>query len=316
MHRPLTTLLLVILAVAACLPHAIATWWNAACISRSTACKRWLSSRTEGCKPFTNAGGQPVQCKTSACTFCAGLKKPKPNSPCTIALLKQLCADLTSTQPPSPPTPPTALVNKPNCVWAANARDEVVIDPSTLAASLPSSWTVTSRAGRNGIVYKVGSSSTSRETPRTAAASAICYRVRMRTSGDYYFTTVSYAPKRETNNDALFRSSSTGILFFRPPGDWHMHSWGDRGWFFGEQYSGGLSDDLFHSRESDPAPNRFHIPDVKAGTVFRFCMAGRSPKFEIYRLVFVKCKTNKNPALDTCKGGKVGVMNLATTSCV
>lgn len=311
MHRPISALFLPILVAGVLLPHVAATWWSASCISRSAKCSRWLSDRTEGCKPFTAAYMQPLQCKTSACTFCAGLKKPKPNSPCTIALLKQLCASFKSTTPQAPPKPP---MNKGNCVWAANNRDEVVIDP-TFVSSLPSQWTKTSRAGRAGIVYKAGGSTT-RDTPGMASKSAICYRVRMRSSGDYYFTTISYAAGKEVHNDAFFRSASTGILFFRPPGDWHMHSWGNNGWFFGEQYSGGMSDDLFHSRDSDPAPNRFHIPDVTAGTTFRFCIAGRSPRFEIYRLVFVKCKTNTNPALNTCKGGKVGVWNLPTTACV
>lgn len=308
MHRPISALFLALVVAGALLPHAAAIWWSAACISRSVNCKHWLATRTEGCKPFTDASMQPMQCKTSACTFCAGLKTPKPNSPCTITLLKQLCSGLGSTAPPTPPK------NKGNCVWAANMRDQVVIDP-TYVTSLSSQWTATSRAGRNGIVFKVGGSTT-RKTPRMASQSAICYHIRMRTSGDYYFTAITYAPEKQVHNDAFFRSASTGILFFRPPGDWHMHSWGDRGWFFGEQYSGGLSDDLLHSRDSDPAPNRFHIPDVVAGITFRFCIAGRSPRFEIYRLVFVKCKSNKNPALDTCKGGKVGVMNLARTACV
>lgn len=76
-----------------------------------------------------------------------------------------------------------------------------------------------------------------------------------------------------------------------------------------------LSDDLLHMRRSDPVPNRFVMPKVKGGSVFEVCVAGRSPQFEIYALVLVKCERNEDPNLDTCRGGKMDVIEVEAGSC-
>lgn len=77
-----------------------------------------------------------------------------------------------------------------------------------------------------------------------------------------------------------------------------------------------LSDDLLHMRRSDPLPNRFVLPRVKKGRVFEVCVAGRSARFEIYAIVLVKCEGHEVAEMDTCRGGKIGLLDVRAGSCM
>lgn len=56
--------------------------------------------------------------------------------------------------------------------------------------------------------------------------------------------------------------------------------------------------------------HRFVVEDLKGGRPFRVCVSGRSFRYELFRIVFVKCEGNE------CTGGRVeGVKRLPTSPC-
>lgn len=119
----------------------------------------------------------------------------------------------------------------------------------------------------------------------------LCFNIHVKLPGGYYLTALSYAPHNTEHNDMWVRSS-LGFELWKggrngtlggvvKPREWRKayQNYGTRG----------ISDDL---KTIDFNGHRFIIPvaEKKEGERFQVCVSGRSYRYEVFRLILVKCK--------------------------
>lgn len=168
------------------------------------------------------------------------------------------------------------------CTW--EGTDELRLD---LGQVLPvSGWEprVRSESGLtlNGLVYKPDVSS----GIDSEGSGELCFPVTMSTSGNYFFTMISYTPKRTDHNDMWVTTSK----------QLRMSAIRDSRTFDSEplKYLKAFQNraNIFATsmKNKDRDGHRFEIVGVDAGVSFRVCISGRSSKFEIFALVLKRCE--------------------------
>lgn len=147
-------------------------------------------------------------------------------------------------------------------------------------------WVPTKRDGLIGLVYEP---SKNRGIDMRGAKGKMCFNVNVKIPGGYYFTALSYAPHNTEHND-MWVESSLGFELWKggkngtlggvvKPTEWRKayQNYGIRG----------ISDDL---KTIDFNGHRFIIPVVNSDAGFQVCVSGRSYRYEVFRLILVKCK--------------------------
>lgn len=179
---------------------------------------------------------------------------------------------------PMKPKPPTKKPNPPpsggGCAFRAT-NGKIVIPMTSL--KLTGAWT---RVGNSIVWKKFGGGGID-----PAGSGTICAKVIFSQSGIYYMTGTSSAPHPTEHNDAWFRFSG-GLDAYRPQTKSIRR--GNAGWYKGYQNMGGnrLANYLL---TIDFNGHQFLTKFVTAGRTYSMCVSGRSSKYAIQKMVFVKC---------------------------
>lgn len=191
--------------------------------------------------------------------------------------------------------------NNGKCVWTGS-KNSIVIDLGKVALS--KGWVRSFRNGMSGIMFM---KSPYRGISPKGMIGKMCFSVRAPLSGMYYMTAVSYAPHPTEHNDVWVETSKGFELWQHgrrgpnaSPGSW-LKAYQNKG-------TNGMSEDF---KTIDFNGHRFLVPNVVKGQTFRVCLAGRSLKYELYKMVLTKCGGMM------CKGGiMTNMMNMKSSRCV
>lgn len=176
------------------------------------------------------------------------------------------------------------------CVWRGRGK-KVVVDLGSVRPY--GGWVRAKRDGLVGIEFKT--SPVNGISP-PGVYGRYCFKLQAPVAGKYYLTAISYAPHKSEHNDAWLWSSKAFELWKR--GDKWRNGVAPGTWLkaFQSDFKRGMSDNW---RTIDFEGYRFLIPNVRKGEIFQLCIAGRSKKYEMYRIIAVKCEG------DGCKGYRV-----------
>ena len=120
------------------------------------------------------------------------------------------------------------------------------------------------------------------------AKGQMCFRLRLRKAGNYFMTFISYAPHPTDNNDAWIKVNKQLKLVSLKKGGGSI-SMNPNVYLKAYQNNGkkyGMSSDM-HTKDNDP--HKFIIMRVRAGENIKICIAGRSFRFEVYRIILKRC---------------------------
>lgn len=211
----------------------------------------------------------------------------------SVSASASITASVSPSVSPATPTPVPS-----GCLWTGSgaddseedddkADDDIVMDLSRVP-SLASGWTPCYRDGFSGLIYKRQRNLGIDPRPDQNGSNTdpMCFSVYPRRSGTYFLTSLSYAPHNTEHNDAWV-SSSHGFELWRrsvrhsivSPGKWRKayQNFGKKGI-------------AMFMKTIDHNGHRFLVPNVKKGEVFKVCLAGRSFRYEMFRLVLIKCR--------------------------
>lgn len=203
----------------------------------------------------------------------------------------------TSVPPPTKTTEQTTMTptsGNGNCsTWIPNANGDIVIP--LLSSLATDGWQPVSRAGFSGLIYEPGKA-TGRDKP--GQSGVICMNVLLSNAGKYYLTALSHAPHNTEHNDMWVRGSKGFELWQggKPPkfgGRVSAAEWRKAYQNYGRR---GIADDL---KTIDNNGHRFVVPEGNGKEVMELCVSGRSYRFELFRLILVKCDDNNSAV---CKG--------------
>lgn len=192
------------------------------------------------------------------------------------------CFNGSSAPPPSGSNrtkpPPQQQKNKPParkgpCVFRGS-NGKIVIDANSL--KLAGDWT---RSGK-AVVWKRGGGA----GIAPMGAGTMCANVIFPSSGTYYQTAVTQAPHGTEHNDMWIKFSG-GVDLYRPEGG---SASGNAGWYKGYQNDGGMRV-ANYLLTIDHNGHQFITKYVTAGRVYTLCISGRSTRYFVYKIVFVKC---------------------------
>lgn len=290
------------------------------CISESVKCGSYYAKYSRSCVVDRFYKKQPMACLKYACNWCTKFKKQSRILPCSHWRVRNVCKQLqhkkkknnnnkdnkdkkdkypsgkrpNSSKPtPSSPHKPANPGYRPptsgnQCTWTGRDNN-IVIDFGKVTPS--GGWERCTRRGYKGIEF--------RRSPARGAISPkgkhgkICFSLRAPMGGSYYMTAVSYAPHPTEHNDVWVASSKGFILRKHGGRPRYIHP---MQWTKAYQNNGkkGMSE---HFKTVDHDGHRFIVPGLNKGEKFNVCIAGRSKKYELYHMVFVKCESVY------CKGG-------------
>lgn len=218
---------------------------------------------------------QPHQCRVAACRYCYTGKRRVTADVCSTDAIVKNC--FKSKPAASKPAPPKRAPTKParrGCVYFSGGG-KVVIRATELR--IGSHW---NRVG-DAIVWKKGGG----QGIDAMGSGTVCANVRFRKGGVWYMTAVSSAPHPTEHNDAWFRFSG-GVDLYRPQSG--SFKKGSGGWYKGFQNNGG-NKPADYIVTIDHNGHQFLTKPVRKGKVYQVCVSGRSTKFSLYKLVFIKC---------------------------
>lgn len=254
-------------------------FFAARCIARSKQCGPYDARFSGSCKAGTVYWQQPRQCVEYACNWCKTDKSWSRKAPCTNWRVRGACFNLNKEAPSPSPRPVSPGGGICRGVWRGSG-DNVVIDLGR--SPLGQGWQYVSRGGYKGMIFK---QSPARGISPPGRYGRICYKVQAPQDGKYYFTAISYAPHVTEHNDVWVATSKGFELWqagnyrkYVAPGSW-LKAYQNNG-------KKGISE---HFKTIDFDGHRFLIPNVKAYRTFEVCIAGRSKKYEMYRLILKKC---------------------------
>lgn len=274
--------------LAAC--HAVGpnNYAAAMCSGRGPRCSPSLARGSGLCRPNVWMTSQPTNCQIAACKFCRQGTRRTTSPACKWPAIYKNCfggkvpgGGNTAPAPPKPPvkapTPPSggSRQQPQGCVYSATGNKLVI--PAT-QLRIGSQW---SRVG-NAIVWKKQGGG----GIDAKGSGAVCANVKFSTPGVYYFTGVSSAPHPTEHNDAWFKFSG-GFDLYRPQA--RSFRSGNNEWYKGYQ-NNGRNNPADYIVTIDHNGHQMLTKPVVAGRVYKICVAGRSSKYSIFKLVFLKCQ--------------------------
>lgn len=220
---------------------------------------------------------QPKQCQLAACRYCYKGSRRTTATVCSSDAIVKNCFKSKPSVPAPAPRPPKRAPSKParkGCVYTSG-RGKVVIRATEL--SIGSHW---DRVGDAIVWKKEGGHGID-----AMGSGTVCANVKFRQGGVWYLTAVSSAPHPTEHNDAWFKFSG-GVDLYRPQGGSLRK--GSGGWYKGYQNNGG-NKRADYILTIDRDGHQFLTKPVKKGRVYQVCVSGRSTKYSLLKLVFVKC---------------------------
>lgn len=260
----------------------------AMCSGRGPSCSPSLARGSGLCLPKVWMTSQPTNCQIAACKFCRKGNRRTTSPACKWEAISKNCFGGRSPAPgnsvPRPPRqpvkPPTVAAQAPRqvpkgCVYSTTGNKLVI---SATGLKIGSQWT---RVG-NAIVWK-------KQGGRgidAKGSGAVCANVRFGKPGIYYFTGISSAPHPTEHNDAWFKFSG-GFDLYRPQA--RSFRSGNNDWYKGYQNNGG-NNPANYIVTIDHNGHQMLTKPVVAGRVYKICVAGRSSKYSLFKLAFIKCE--------------------------
>lgn len=296
MSKMSTSLLLLFFLLSASVCQAVQLY-AARCLARSTRCPAGLARKSGVCQSRTDAFQQSSECKTEACIYCRTNDQARLQKfPCKKRKIREICAQNDDSSP----------ITTSSCTFTQSSSNDAIVIPMTddMASK---GWASTRRNGLAGLVYKPFGAKNNNKKVHNGK---MCFKVNAKMSGDFYFTALSYA-KNSRRFNTLWVQSSLGFQMWKPGtnGMWVKTSDGFEVWKDGTDASlgGVVPPNGWRKAYQNRGPNgiaanlktvdfdghRLIIPDVKANAQFQVCMSGRSPTFEVFRLILIHCQGNE-----------------------
>lgn len=269
-------------------------YYAAQCTGEGPRCIPWTAGSSRVCFPYRWMSAQPRNCIQAACNYCYfGDRRYSAQICRRLAIYKNCFNGQAPTRPapapkrpaaPAPPAPPAPRpqpprpqprpAGGPGCAFRADG-DKIVIP--TWAMGAGNGWnrngdgSITWKAGGGGGIDRMGSGQ-------------VCSNIKVKVDGQYYFTAVTRAPHGTEHNDGWFRFSG-GFQLYKPGGRTIN---GNSGWYKGYQNRGGnrMADYLV---TIDFNGHQFITNYLTTSGTYQVCISGRSTRFTVYSLVFVRC---------------------------
>lgn len=153
-------------------------------------------------------------------------------------------------------------------------------------------WTPVTNGGLNGLIFR------KEKTHGIVGAGSegkMCFSIKPGMAGDYMATAVSAAPHGSDNNDMWFGSSKgwkllqAGSFYTPDPKPFEFRK--------AYQNMGGRRlADYISTKDHDG--HYFVAPNVGENETIQICIAGRSYKYEVFKIILVKCNSR------FCTGGR------------
>lgn len=199
-----------------------------------------------------------------------------------------------------------------NCTWtASNAEgDIVVVDLGRVP--LVRDWSRTKRGNYTGIVYKEGGD---HHIDGKKQSIETCFPIQVAVSGRYFFTALSYAPHGSEFNDCFARSPKLGFSLWKAGKQWFPTAYSSTDKMKAYQNNGarGMIVSLKHK---DHDGHRFLINGVEKGKAFKVCISGRSKRFEMFKLIFIKCFGDHCTGKPFWEVGNLPIEHLPYSKCI
>ena len=199
------------------------------------------------------------------------------------------------------PEPTAAKLVPGSCTYVGH--NQIVVDLGNVASA--DGWTPVTREGLGGLVYR---SDLNEGVVRPSGA--MCFPMKVERAGDYYLTAATYAPHRTENNDFWIRATKP-LRMWKRGGNTFFDS--DAGRYVKAYQNDGASGISVRMFSKDHDPHRIIVRDVAANESFTVCVAGRSFRYEVYRVALMRCFK------DICTGGqlfKSRVLGMPLSQCI
>ncbi|CAN8063342.1 unnamed protein product [Agarophyton chilense] len=266
-------------------------YFAAQCAGEGPRCIPWTAGSSLVCMPYRWMSAQPRACIQAACNYCSVGSRRFDVSVCRRLAIYKNCfkGNTPARQAPGPaaprPLPPKSAPraprprSRPNGSCAYRAQGDKIVIPAWALPGAPG-W---KKNGDGSMTYKPGGGG----GIDRQGAGQVCTNIKVNTDGQYYFTIQSRAPHGTEHNDAWFRFSG-GFQLYKP-GSRSIS--GNSGWYKGYQNKGGnrMADYLV---TIDFNGHQFITNYLNSRNTYQVCMSGRSTRFSVYSLVFVRCSGN------------------------
>lgn len=276
----ISTFILLSLSVVAVQAYNIPA--SAQCVADQSNCSEEVSKQSGICLALVKVSRQPEGCIKTACKYC-NWPVQQNSKLCTGWALKHWCKNFqrAPTSIAKPTAEPELEVEErkdpETCVWKG-LDDCVVISLSN--ARLSSEWT----KNGNGLIWRKDAL---RGIDRKGTGSK-CFHFKVPSDGNYYMTAITSAPHVVDHNDMWIKLSS-GVAMYRVSTGVHRYS--SRDYIKGYQNQGkDIKTNVLSN--VDRKPHYMVSNFMKKGEPYEVCISGRSSKFTIYKIVFVKCNPN------------------------
>lgn len=260
----------------------------ARCCGLGPKCSLKDAARSKVCKPGRWMTAQPDECQVAACRYCKLNAARQRLEACLRPAIQKQCFGRSwpFTTPPSL-TKRSNHTGGPKMAGSCHAPGVIVIPASRFP--LPNGWVRT--PNKAGITWKPNA----KRGIDPPGSGAFCMNFIPNLSGRQYFTVLSSAPHPTEHNDAWFRFPGGVILsryhrVFSRPGS---------AWLKGYQNLGGrkVANYIVHK---DRDGHQFIMTSKKKGKKASVCIAGRSSKYTIYKLVIVTCPPGSESNVSKC----------------
>ncbi|PXF47076.1 hypothetical protein BWQ96_03153 [Gracilariopsis chorda] len=252
------------------------TFFKAAaeCVARQNLCDSHVAKSSIHCKEDTFVKKQSRSCRNAACKYCTWPSSTNDNA-CYSWAIRHWCASFPGVQNGQTLKPGRMPHKDPyRCVW--HGRDkELVLDLKFFTA-----WGGWTQNG-DGLEWKRYLSKGIDEP----GSGEMCFKFAVPEDGFYYFTALTSAPHPTDHNDMWVRIQ-TGIRLYR--GKTHVYWMTVRKYIKAYQNLGeNRINDILSS--VDHNPHYFVSEKLMQNETHTVCISGRSSRFTVYKLVFVKC---------------------------
>lgn len=276
---------------------------NALCISKAKKCTKEEADDSLGCKPGLYVAKQSIECVEGACKFCRHLDNKDTglcsknwaiqiycyNSPRPSVTPSRTPSQTPSTSVSSSSTPSISMSSvvksAVDCKWIANGE--------TLAIPMKGvkpfdNWSLYEDAKDNdneidGIVWRKNENHGWTDKP---GSGGLCFKTKFKRAGNYYTTAYTKGDHWSEHNDFwlnftggfnIYRAGTHEKLNVPPFKSFKAYQ------NLGDNKLANIISTVNHK------PHIFVTKKVETNKEYNVCIAGRSSKFKILKLVFVLC---------------------------
>lgn len=257
----------------------------ARCMSLGSSCGGWIAHRSRNCGYMTPDDKQSVKCKQAACKHCERVLADHDMAEthsleCGYKVAKH-CENSNELLAKHLPEHKHHFAEQ--CTYTTDENDRVVIPMKDTPAE--AQWTRTTD-GLDGLEWRANDS---RIWPSVTGRGEYCYHVKFARQGTYFVTAQTRAQGIKQHNDMYMRFSGE-LEFYHAdimrPFPYFIRA---RNSYFKVYQNVGVNQLTKVLSTIDGIPHILVTKHVKSTRKYHVCISGRSSKFAVYRIFFIRC---------------------------